>query len=183
MQPRSPYSASKAGSDLIALAYAETHDLAVMVTRSSNQYGPFQFPEKLIPYLTTSLLRGQSVPVYGDGLQVRDWLHVEDNCRALELVLEEGEAGEIYNISASEERTNLSVVTALLDLLDADHDRIDHVEDRLGHDRRYSIHADKIQALGWAPERSFDEALAETVSWYQEHAAWWEPLLRRVRNR
>lgn len=183
LHPRSPYSASKAGSELIALAYGESHDLPVMVTRSSNQYGPYQFPEKLIPYFTTSLLRGQSVPVYGDGLQVRDWLHVEDNCRALDLVLREGTPGEIYNVSASEECTNLSLVKSLLDLLDADHSRIEHVVDRLGHDRRYSIHADKIQALGWTPRRNLGEALADTVSWYRAHEAWWNPLLERVWNR
>ena len=183
LRPRSPYSASKAGSDLIALAHFETHGLPVLVTRSSNQYGPRQFPEKLIPFFVTSLLQGRNVPLYGDGMHVRDWLHVEDNCRALALVLRAGSPGEIYNVAAGNERPNLDVVTRLLALLDLDESRIEHVVDRLGHDRRYSVRADKVRALGWAPAIDFDEGLAATVSWYREHPQWWEPLLARVRNR
>jgi dTDP-glucose 4,6-dehydratase len=183
LRPRSPYSASKAGSDMIALAYFETFGLPVMVTRSSNQFGPYQFPEKLIPYFTTSLLEGRQVPVYGDGLHVRDWLYVRDNCRALALVLRAGTPGEIYNVGADSERPNLDVVNALIDQLGLDNSRIDHVVDRLGHDRRYSVQTDKIHGLGWAPERQFGEALAETVAWYQANPSWWKPLLERVRNR
>ncbi|WP_426573124.1 dTDP-glucose 4,6-dehydratase [Aquihabitans sp. McL0605] len=175
VRPRSPYAASKAGADLIALAYFETHGLPVVVTRSSNQFGPYQYPEKLIPFFTTSLLLGLNVPLYGDGAHVRDWMHVSDNCRALDLVLRHGTAGDIYNIGAGEERPNHEVVGELLRLLGADGSRVDHVIDRLGHDRRYSIRTDKVRALGWAPECSFSEALAETVAWYQAHPAWWEP--------
>jgi len=183
LRPRSPYSASKAGSDLIAMAYFETHELPVLITRSSNQFGPYQFPEKLIPYFTTSLLQGRQVPLYGDGLHVRDWLHVRDNCRALDLVLRSGTPGEIYNVGSASERTNRAVVDELLGLLGLDERRIDHVEDRLGHDRRYSVHSDKVRSLGWTPQRSFSEALGETVAWYQGNQAWWEPLRARVRNR
>ena len=183
LRPRSPYSASKASSDLIALSYWETHGLLVVVTRSSNQFGPYQFPEKLIPFFTTSLLLGQTVPLYGDGLHVRDWLDVRDNCAALDLVLRRGEPGEIYNVGAGNERPNRAVVDELLDLLGLDESRIEHVADRLGHDRRYSVATGKIEALGWSPTRSFSTSLAETVRWYQDHPEWWEPLRDRVRDR
>ena len=183
LRPRSPYSASKAGSDMIALSYWATHGLPVLVTRSSNQFGPYQFPEKLIPFFTTSLLRGERVPLYGDGLHVRDWLDVRDNCAALDLVLRSGTPGEIYNVGAANERTNRAVVDELLDLLGLDASRIEHVTDRLGHDRRYSVATDKIRALGWAPARTFSASLAETVRWYQDNPDWWEPLRDRVRNR
>lgn len=183
LRPRSPYSASKASSDLIALSYWGTHGLPVLVTRSSNQFGPYQFPEKLIPFFTTSLLRGHDVPLYGDGLHVRDWLDVRDNCAALDLVLRCGTPGEVYNVGAGNERPNREVVDELLDLLGLDASRIEHVADRLGHDRRYSVATDKVRALGWAPERSFSTSLAETVRWYQDHVDWWEPLRDRVRNR
>ena len=183
LRPRSPYSASKAGSDLIALAYWATHGLPVVVTRSSNQFGPYQFPEKLIPFFTTSLLHGENVPLYGDGLHVRDWLDVRDNCTAIDLVLRSGVPGEVYNVGAGNERPNREVVDELLDLLGLDASRIDHVEDRPGHDRRYSITSEKVRALGWAPARSFSTSLAETVRWYQDHPWWWEPLRARVKNR
>ena len=183
LSPRSPYSASKAGSDLIALAYHETHGLPVVVTRSSNQFGPHQFPEKLIPFFVTNLLEGEKVPLYGDGLNVRDWLFVRDNCRAVDLVRRQGSVGEIYNIGAGNERTNREMTSLLLEMLDADESQVEYVVDRPGHDRRYSIEADKVRALGWSPELDFAEALEETVAFYVDNPNWWKPLKARVRNR
>lgn len=183
LAPRSPYSAAKAGSDLIALAYHETHDLPVIVTRSSNQYGPYQFPEKLIPFFVTKLIDDHVVPLYGDGLNVRDWLFVRDNCRGVDTVLRNGEIGEIYNIGAGNERTNREITDRLLAILGKDESSVSYVEDRKGHDRRYSITSDKIAGLGWAPTTSFDDGLAETVRFYLDNRQWWEPLLERVRNR
>jgi dTDP-glucose 4,6-dehydratase len=183
LAPRSPYSAAKAGSDLIAMAYHETHGLPVVVTRSSNQFGPYQFPEKLIPYFVTSLLDDKLVPLYGDGLNVRDWLFVRDNCEGVDLVLRQGETGEIYNIGAGNECTNREITDRLLAILDKDESSVEYVEDRLGHDRRYSIATDKVAGLGWRARRSFDEALEETVRFYVDHRDWWEPLTSRVRNR
>ena len=174
--PRSPYSASKAGSDLIALAYQETYGLPVIVTRSSNNFGPYQFPEKVIPLFVTNLLDGQKVPLYGDGLNVRDWCYVDDNCAAVDVVLRTGQIGEIYNIGAGNEITNRELTERILRLLGAGDEMIQYVEDRLGHDRRYSIDTTKIQALGWKPARSLDEALASTVEWYKDNRPWWEPL-------
>jgi dTDP-glucose 4,6-dehydratase len=183
LSPRSPYSAAKAGSDLVALAYHETYELPVVVTRSSNQFGPYQFPEKLIPFFVTSLLDGRRVPLYGDGLNVRDWLFVRDNCEGVDLVLRQGSVGEIYNIGAGNERTNREITDRLLDILGKDESSVEYVEDRLGHDRRYSIATDKVAALGWRARRSFDEALEETVRFYTDNRAWWEPLTARVKNR
>lgn len=183
LSPRSPYSASKAGSDQIALAYHETYDLPVIVTRSSNQFGPYQFPEKLIPYFVTNLMRGNRVPLYGDGLNVRDWLFVADNCEAVELVLNDGQIGQIYNIGAGNEFTNRFITDRLLAALGKDEDAVEYVEDRLGHDRRYSIATQKVEELGWKPTHTFDEALEETIRFYADNAQWWEPLLERVKNR
>jgi dTDP-glucose 4,6-dehydratase len=176
LAPRSPYSASKAGSDLIALAYRDTYDLPVVVTRSSNNFGPYQFPEKVIPLFVTNLLEGEKVPLYGDGLNVRDWCHVADNCAGVDLALRRGELGRIYNIGAGNEITNRELTDRILDLLGQDESMIDHVEDRLGHDRRYSIDTARITDLGWKPERDLSEALAATVDWYRENRWWWEPL-------
>jgi dTDP-glucose 4,6-dehydratase len=181
--PRSPYSAAKAGSDLIALAYHETHGLPVLVTRSSNQYGPYQFPEKLIPYFVTSLLDDKVVPLYGDGLNVRDWLFVRDNCAGVDLVLRQGKVGEIYNIGAGNERTNREITDRLLALLGKDERSVSYVEDRLGHDRRYSITSEKVASLGWTPTTSFEQGLEQTVQFYVDNRDWWEPLLARVKNR
>jgi len=183
LAPRSPYSAAKAGSDLIALAYHETHGLPVVVTRSSNQFGPYQFPEKLIPFFITNLVDGRHVPLYGDGLNVRDWLYVRDNCVGVDLVLRSGEIGEIYNIGGGNELTNRTITDRLLAMLGRDESFVDHVEDRLGHDRRYSITTDKVTALGWAPSFTFDDALERTVAFYLDRRDWWEPLLERVKNR
>jgi dTDP-glucose 4,6-dehydratase len=180
LNPRSPYSAAKAGSDLIALSYHTTYGLPVLVTRSSNQFGPFQFPEKVIPLFTTNLLDGVPVPLYGDGGNVRDWLFVEDNVRAVELVLRQGTIGEIYNIGAHNEITNYDLTHRLLRLTGRDESFITPVEDRLGHDRRYSITTDKIAALGWKPAHELDEALEDTVAWYRDNRTWWEPLKERA---
>ena len=174
--PRSPYSSSKAGSDLIALSYEETYGLPVIVTRSSNNFGPYQFPEKVIPLFVTNLLDGRKVPLYGDGLNVRDWIYVEDNCTGVDLVLRKGQVGEIYNIGGGNETTNRDLTDKVLALLGAGPEMIEYVEDRLGHDRRYSIDCAKVRALGWSPTRSLDEALAETVEWYRINRSWWEPL-------
>jgi dTDP-glucose 4,6-dehydratase len=174
--PRSPYSASKAGSDLIALSYLSTYDLPVVVTRSSNNFGPWQFPEKVIPLFTTNLLDGATVPLYGDGGNVRDWCFVEDNCAAVDTVLRKGEIGEVYNIGAGNEVTNVELTHQLLQLTGRDESAIERVADRLGHDRRYSITTDKVEALGWAPQRDLDEALEATVAWYRDNRWWWEPL-------
>jgi len=174
--PRSPYSASKAGSDLIALSYFTTYGLPVVVTRSSNNFGPYQFPEKVIPLFTTNLLDGAKVPLYGDGGNVRDWIHVEDHNRAVQLVLDRGTVGEVYNIGAHNEITNRELTYRLLELCGRDESYIQPVADRLGHDRRYSVHIDKITALGWELQRSFDDSLAETVQWYRDNRWWWEPL-------
>jgi dTDP-glucose 4,6-dehydratase len=174
--PRSPYSASKAGSDLIALAYRETYGLPVLVTRSSNNFGPFQFPEKVIPLFVTNLLDGKNVPLYGDGLNVRDWCYVEDNCAGVDMVLRNGVIGEIYNIGGGNEITNRELTERILERCGVGAERIDYVEDRLGHDRRYSISTAKAESLGWKPEHDLDEALTATVEWYRANRAWWEPL-------
>jgi dTDP-glucose 4,6-dehydratase len=174
--PRSPYSSSKAGSDLIALSYQETYDLPVLVTRSSNNFGPYQFPEKVIPLFVTNLLDGTKVPLYGDGLNIRDWIYVEDNCTGVDLVLRKGEVGEVYNIGGGNETTNRELTEKVLALCGAGDEMIEYVTDRLGHDRRYSIDCGKARALGWAPARTLDEALAATVEWYRDNRAWWEPL-------
>ena len=174
--PRSPYSASKAGSDLIALSYHETYGLPVIITRSSNNFGPYQFPEKVIPLFVTNLLDGRKVPLYGDGMNVRDWCFVEDNCAGVDLVRREGVTGEIYNIGAGNELPNRELTMKILTLLGHDESMIEPVEDRLGHDRRYSIDCAKVRSLGWAPRRDLDEALEETVAWYRDNRTWWEKL-------
>jgi dTDP-glucose 4,6-dehydratase len=176
LDPRSPYSASKAGSDLIARSYYSTYGLPVTITRSSNNFGPYQFPEKVIPLFVTNLLDGYQVPLYGDGLNKRDWLYVEDNCRAIEVVLRKGSPGEIYNIGAGTELSNRELTTRLLTLAGAGEDRIRYVADRLGHDRRYSVDSTKVKKLGWQPRHSFDDALEATFRWYRDNRRWWEPL-------
>jgi dTDP-glucose 4,6-dehydratase len=176
LEPRSPYSASKAGSDLIALSYHHTYGLPVVVTRCTNNFGPYQYPEKVIPLFTTNLLDGASVPLYGDGLNERDWLYVDDHCSGVHLALQQGVAGEIYNIGAGNETPNRVLVDKLLALLERGEDLVEYVPDRLGHDRRYSVDITKITALGWRKQRSLDEALAETVEWYRANRWWWEPL-------
>ncbi|HVM09563.1 MAG TPA: dTDP-glucose 4,6-dehydratase [Acidimicrobiales bacterium] len=176
LEPRSPYSASKAGSDLIALSYHHTYGLPITVTRCTNNFGPYQYPEKAIPLFTTNLLDGKKIPLYGDGLNERDWLYVDDHCAGVHLVLHKGEHGEIYNIGAGNETPNRVLVDKLLGLVGASDDMIEYVPDRLGHDRRYSVDIKKITELGWRKERSLDEALEETVRWYRDNRWWWEPL-------
>ncbi|GAA1860860.1 dTDP-glucose 4,6-dehydratase [Pseudonocardia ailaonensis] len=177
LEPNSPYSASKAGSDLLARSYFRTHGLDVSVTRCSNNYGSHQFPEKVIPLFVTNLLDGRKVPLYGDGLNVRDWLHVSDHCAGIAAVAERGRAGEVYNIGGGTELTNRALTEKLLDAVGADWSSVEPVADRLGHDRRYSVDWSKIRdELGYEPRVSFEAGLADTVAWYQESRAWWEPL-------
>ena len=175
LQPSSPYSASKAAADLLVLAYGHTFGLDVVVTRCSNNYGPYQFPEKLIPLMIANALEGRRLPVYGDGLQVRDWIHVEDHCRALLAALEKGRGGEIYNIGSDNEWPNIQIVGRLLEILQKPRELIEHVKDRPGHDRRYAIDASKARAeLGWSPHIAFPDGLKATVEWYQQNRGWWE---------
>jgi len=178
LAPSSPYSASKASSDLLALAYAHTFGMPVVVTRCSNNYGPYQFPEKLIPLMIANAVRDLPLPVYGDGMNVRDWIHVEDHCRGLLAALENGRDGEVYNFGASSERHNIDIVKQVLKLVGKPESLIKYVKDRPGHDRRYAIDAAKAQQeLGWAPRHGFEDALEKTVQWYVEHRAWWERII------
>ncbi|MCW2876625.1 MAG: dTDP-glucose 4,6-dehydratase [Sphaerisporangium sp.] len=174
--PNSPYSAAKAGGDLLCRAYHRTYGLDVRVTRCSNNYGPYQYPEKLIPLFVTNLLDRLRVPLYGDGLNVREWLHVDDHCRGIQLVLEKGSPGEIYNIGGGVELTNRDLTARLLSAVGAGWDMVDHVADRPGHDRRYSVDCGKIMAIGYEPLVDFDQGLAEVVRWYRDHQDWWRPL-------
>jgi len=178
LTPSSPYSASKAGSDLLALSYHTTHKLPVVVTRCTNNYGPYQFPEKLIPLFVTNLLQGKRVPVYGDGLNIRDWIYVMDHCKAIDFVLQQGADGEVYNIGGGEEKTNMEITRSILKLLDKDEHMIEYVRDRPGHDLRYSLDCSKLKAMGWRPEHDFEKALEMTVKWYMNNAWWWEKLKR-----
>jgi dTDP-glucose 4,6-dehydratase len=181
LQPNSPYAASKAGSDLIALAYARTHGVPVCVTRCSNNYGPYQFPEKVIPLFVTNLLDGGTVPLYGDGRNVRDWLHVDDHCRGIELVRTGGRPGEVYNIGGGTELSNKELTALLVEAVGADWSSVRQVEDRKGHDLRYSVDIGKIRAeLGYEPQVPFGAGLEQTVAWYRDHRAWWEPLKARA---
>jgi dTDP-glucose 4,6-dehydratase len=177
LAPNSPYSAAKAGSDLIALAYHRTHELDVVVTRCSNNYGPYQFPEKVIPLFVTNLLDGKSVPLYGDGGNVRDWLHVADHCVGIHLALLGGRSGEVYHIGGGTELTNKELTARLLDACGVGWERVEQVTDRKGHDRRYSLDITKISTeLGYAPSYTFESGLADTIAWYRDNRAWWEPL-------
>ncbi|MEV1172875.1 dTDP-glucose 4,6-dehydratase [Nonomuraea sp. NPDC049784] len=173
LRPRSPYAASKAGGDLIARAYAITYGLNVSITRCGNNYGPRQYPEKLIPLFVTNLLRGRKVPLYGDGGNIRDWIHVEDHCAGIRLVAEKGEPGEVYNIAGTAELTNKELTGRLLQACGRDWDAVEYVEDRKGHDRRYSMDDAKLRGLGYRPEISFEQGLKDTVRWYAEHEDWW----------
>ncbi|MCZ7376591.1 dTDP-glucose 4,6-dehydratase [Micromonospora sp. WMMC250] len=177
LAPNSPYSASKAGSDLLALAYHRTHGMDVVVTRCSNNYGPYQYPEKVIPLFVSNLLDGATVPLYGDGGNIRDWLHVHDHCRGIALVQQKGRPGEVYNIGGGTELTNKELTGLLLDACGAGWDRVVPVTDRKGHDRRYSLDITKIhEELGYTPSITLDQGLADTVAWYRDNRAWWEPL-------
>ena len=177
LAPNSPYSASKAAADMMVRAYCNTYGLAGLITRCSNNYGPYQFPEKLIPLMISNAVEDKEVPVYGDGLNVRDWIYVEDHCRALDQVLHQGQEGEVYNVGGRSERTNLSVVQTVLDHLGKSHSLIRFVKDRPGHDRRYAIDFSKIERdLKWRPQVSFEEGIRLTVEWYQEHRPWWRKI-------
>lgn len=176
LKPRSPYAASKAGGDRLAYAYYATHGLPVMITRCSNNYGPYQYPEKIIPLFITNALENKPLPVYGDGSQVRDWIHVEDHCRALDLLIQKGTPGEVYNIGGENEWRNIDLTRKILQLLEKDHTLITFVKDRPGHDRRYALNIQKMKSLGWEPKKDFEEGLRETTHWYQTHRSWWEPL-------
>lgn len=179
LNPSSPYSASKCGGELLARSYFVTYKLPVMVTRSSNNYGPYQYPEKLIPLFTTNLIEDKPVPVYGDGKQVRDWLFVEDQCEALDLVLQKGEPGEIYNVGAGNEEYNIDVTKGILKLLGKSEDLITYVTDRPGHDRRYSVDTKKIRRLGWEPKHDFLSGLKKTVDWYVDNEDWWRAIKQK----
>ncbi len=181
LEPNSPYSASKASSDLLARAYFRTHGLPVCVTRCSNNYGPYQFPEKVVPLFVTNLIDGHSVPLYGEGSNIRDWLHVDDHCRGIHLVLTGGRPGEVYNIGGGTELTNKDLTGRLLEATGTDWDRVQRVTDRLGHDLRYSVDIGKIRTeLGYEPQVDFEQGLADTVEWYRSRRDWWEPLKRRA---
>jgi len=178
LRPNSPYAVSKASADLLARSYGVTYGFPITVTRASNNFGPYQYPEKLIPLFVTNLLDGEPVPLYGDGRNVRDWTHVADNAAALWLALTEGVPGAVYNVGAGNERSNRDLTEHILAHLGADETAVTHVADRPGHDRRYAIDSRRIRALGWAPAHDFDAALADTVDWYRRNEDWWRPLKR-----
>jgi dTDP-glucose 4,6-dehydratase len=178
LAPNSPYAAAKAGGDLLARAYARTHGLNVSITRCCNNYGPYQYPEKVIPLFVTNLLDGRKVPLYGDGQNVRGWLHVDDHCRGIQLVLERGEPAGVYHINGDAELTNIELARALLECCGADWEMVAHVEDRKGHDRRYSLDDSLLRGMGFAPRIPFSQGLADTVRWYERNRSWWEPLKR-----
>ncbi|MDX6485379.1 MAG: dTDP-glucose 4,6-dehydratase [Gaiellaceae bacterium] len=176
LNPSSPYSAAKASGDLLIPAYVRTFDVDASITRGSNTYGPNQYPEKFIPLFVTNALDGQPLPLYGDGKQIRDWLYVEDHCAGIEHVLREGARGEVYNVGGGDEHENIEVAERLLELTGADRALLRRVDDRPGHDRRYSLDTTKLRSLGWSPQTPFDAGLRETVSWYREHRDWWEQI-------
>ncbi len=176
LRPNSPYSAAKAGADLLCRAYHQTYGLDVRVTRCTNNYGPYQHPEKVIPLFVTNLIDGHPVPLYGDGQHVREWLHVDDHCRGIQLVLDKGSAGEVYNLGGGIELTNRELTERLLAAFGVGPEMIAHVPDRLGHDRRYSVDSGKIQAIGYEPRVDFDEGLADVVRWYRDNQSWWRPM-------
>ncbi|WP_440953181.1 dTDP-glucose 4,6-dehydratase [Methanococcoides sp. FTZ1] len=176
LNPSSPYSSSKAGSDLLAMSYYITHDLPVTITRCTNNFGPYQYPEKLIPFFISRLMEGKKVPVYGTGLNVRDWIYVEDHCSAVDFILHNGNSGEIYNIGGGNELTNLEITHRLLEAFGYDESMIEYVDDRKGHDFRYSLDCSKLREMGWNPKYDFDTALEHTISWYKENRWWWEAL-------
>jgi dTDP-glucose 4,6-dehydratase len=176
LAPSSPYSATKAGADLLVQSYFHTYGLPALICRGSNNYGPYQYPEKLIPLMVLNALHGDSLPVYGDGMQVRNWIHSTDFAAAIGHVLDHGRAGEVYNAGGPDEEANMTVVRSIVELTGAQESQIEHVSDRPGHDRRYSLSSEKVRALGWSPRVRFAEGLEQTVSWYRENAWWWEPI-------
>jgi dTDP-glucose 4,6-dehydratase len=176
LKPRNPYSASKAGADRLAYSYFASFDVPVIITRASNNYGPYQFPEKVIPLFVTNAMDSIPVPLYGDGLQVRDWLHVDDHCRAIDMLIDSGASGEVYNVGGGNHVRNVDLTHRILELAGKSEDLIRHVPDRQGHDRRYSLDTSKLRGLGWAPQVDFDEGLARTVDWYVKNDWWWRPI-------
>lgn len=181
LQPNSPYSASKAAADLLVRAYYETYDMNVNITRCSNNYGPYHFPEKLIPLMITNGMENRSLPIYGDGENIRDWLHVWDHCQAIDLVFHQGRKGEVYNVGGHNERTNNQIVQIIVQQLGISPELITYVDDRLGHDRRYAIDPTKLETeLGWKPKYTFETGIIETIEWYQTHQDWWQPLKERA---
>ncbi|MDP8299964.1 MAG: dTDP-glucose 4,6-dehydratase [Candidatus Tantalella remota] len=176
IKPNSPYSATKAAGDLLALSYYTTYDLPVTVVRSSNNYGPYQYPEKVIPLFITNLIGGKKVPLYGDGGNVRDWLYVKDNCTAIDMVLRKGKPGEVYNIGGGNQISNLELTGKILSAMGKGKEDIEYVNDRPGHDRRYALDSSKMEGMGWAPEAVFDDNLEKTVQWYKDNGSWWKPL-------
>ena len=176
LHPNSPYAASKAAADHLVGSYFVTYKLPVIIIRSSNNFGPYQYPEKIIPLFITNALENKKLPLYGDGLNIRDWLYVLDNCQAIDLVLHKGELGQIYNVAASNEQANLELTKLILEIISKTEDLIEYVPDRPGHDRRYSIDSNKISSLGWRPQYEFKQALQETIRWYQDNQAWWKKL-------
>ena len=179
LRPGNPYAASKAAADLLILSYRRTYSLPVSISRCSNNFGRYQFPEKLIPRMVIRALKGKTLPLFGNGEDIRDWISVSDHCRAVFEIIEKGQEGEIYNIGGGNERSNRTVVEAICRLTGCCEEKIVHTPDRKGHDRRYSLNAEKLRALGWVPEETFEETLAQTVTWYRENRSWWEPLLAR----
>ncbi len=175
--PNSPYAASKAGADLLVRSYYKTFNLPILITRSSNNFGPYQYPEKLIPLFITNILQGKKVPLYGTGLNVRDWIYVLDNCAGIDIVLRKGKIGEIYNIGGGNEKTNLEIARIILKELGKDESWIEYVKDRPGHDFRYALDTRKIMKLGWRPKYSFEKAIKETINWYKMHQEWWKKLI------
>ncbi len=179
MRPNSPYAASKAAGDHLVRAYGVTHGLPAIVIRGSNNYGPYQFPEKFLPLLITNALEDEPLPIYGDGRYVREWLYVEDFCEGIELLWERGAPGEVYNVGSGDHQVNLDVAQAILDRVGKPRQLIRHVTDRPGHDRRYAVTSEKVRALGWRPRHRFEQGLEKTIAWYREHRDWWQPLKER----
>ncbi|MDF1498578.1 MAG: dTDP-glucose 4,6-dehydratase [Patescibacteria group bacterium] len=180
LMPNSPYSASKASADLLARSYFKTFSLPVVITRSSNNYGPYQFPEKVIPLFVSNLLENKKIPLYGTGMNIRDWIYVQDNCEGLDAVLHRGDDGEIYNIGGGDEKTNLELTKIILNELGKDESHIEYVEDRLGHDLRYALNIEKVSKIGWQPRHTFEDAIKETIKWYKENKSWWKKLKKEA---
>jgi dTDP-glucose 4,6-dehydratase len=182
LNPSSPYAASKAGADRLAYSYTVTYDLPIIICRPSNNYGPYQYPEKFIPLFVTNALEDKSLPLYGKGTNVRDWLYVEDNCRAIDFVMRRGNSGEVYNVGANNEVKNIEIARSIVRLLNKPESLIKFVKDRLGHDKRYALACDKIHSLGWRPEKDFEEGLASTVEWYRENPEWWHEIKEKSKD-
>ncbi|MDO8564311.1 MAG: dTDP-glucose 4,6-dehydratase [Nanoarchaeota archaeon] len=183
LKPSSPYSASKAAAEMLCFSYIHTFKMPIIITRSSNNFGPYQYPEKVVPLFVTNLIEGKKVPLYGSGKNVRDWIYVEDNCEAIDFVMHKGKIGEVYNIGGGNEVQNVELTNKILNMMGVGSEMIEYVQDRLGHDLRYSLGSSKIMALGWMPRHSFEEALNKTIKWYKENEIWWMPLKYRGKTK